>query len=184
MITFIGCEGPTGSDGPQGPQGAQGEQGPEGPAGEDGNANITIITLNNTEIEWEEGSHLGRVANTFSFTAEEVNQDVMESGTVIGYAKISDIWYPLPFNWENSSGSTRQYVLFSFALETINLFAYTSDGVIDPINITDYRFLVLTDASIPGKINNEDQSVLEKLKSAGVNVANYHEVMNYFGLED
>ena len=182
LFACEGPEGPQGPTGPTGPAGPTGATGPQGPAGEDGNANVTIVSLLYGDITWTVGSYLGRTANTFSFSENGVNQDIMDHGTVLGFCTLWDLWYAMPFTWENSTGTSRQYIFHAYSLNTITLFAYQTSGVLDPSLISQYRFLLITDNTITAaKGESVEKAIIEKLTKAGVDVTNYYEVMDYFG---
>jgi hypothetical protein len=197
LIAFAGlfsCEGPEGPAGPAGPKGdtgATGATGATGPAGQDGedgqngNANVSIISLLGQDIEWTEGDYLGRVANTYSFTNSAVNEDIINHGLVLGYCNIDNQWYNLPLIWEDLDGTSRQYILHTYSLNTITLFAYETTGFLDPTGIiTEYRFLLITDNTITvGKSSSSGKDINTKLAEAGVNTGDYYEVMDYFGLK-
>lgn len=187
IIGFFACEGPEGPEGPQGPQGPEGptgSTGPAGPAGEDGNANVTSVTLLEADITWTEGNYLGRTTNTFSFTESGVDQDIIDHGTVIGYCYLNPNWYILPFIWENAAGTSRQYVFHAYSLNTITLYAYMTSGVLDPNLISEYRFLLITDNTVTAaKGKSAEEAILSKLSKAGVDVNNYYDVIDYYGLE-
>ncbi len=181
-IFIISCEGPEGPVGPAGPQGSQGPAGPQGPAGEDGNANVSIISLSSDDITWTQSYYLGRTANLFTLDTAVVNQDIIDHGTVIGYLYLYS-WYPMPFTWENSSGSSRQYVLFNYKLNTINLYAYSTNGLLDPDAITEYRFMLITDNTVTSGRKAAGSSVLDALEDAGVDVSDYYAVCAYYGID-
>jgi len=183
IIGFFACEGPEGPEGPQGPQGPEGPTGATGPAGEDGNANVTMVTLLSTEITWTEGTYLGRTVNTFSFTESGVDQDIIDHGTVLGYCLLDPNWYIMPFTWENNAGTSRQYVFHAYSLNTITLYAYMTEGTLNPGLITEYRFLLITDNTVTAaKGESAEEAILSKLDKAGVDINNYYEVIDYYGL--
>ena len=82
--------------------------------------------------------------------------------------------------WENSGGTSRQYVLHSYALNTITLYAYQTGGVLNPSILSQYRFLIITDNTVT---KSSGQDIIDKLTNLGVDVNNYYELMDYFGLE-
>ena len=84
--------------------------------------------------------------------------------------------------WENTGGTGRQYILHSYALNSITLYAYQSSGVLDPSVLSHYRFIVITDNTVTKSVSS-GEAVLDKLINAGVDVNDYYEVMEYFGLE-
>jgi len=196
FAALMSCEGPEGPEGPAGPAGATGPAGPTGatgPAGQDGedgqdgqdgNANVTTISLLSTDITWIEGDYLGRPANVYALTNNAVNQDIIDHGTVLGYCYLNESWYFLPLTWEDLDGATRMYVLHSYSLNTIVLYAYETFGVLDPSGIEKYRFMLITDNTVTGaKGASSEEQILEKLNKAGVDVKDYYQVMDYFGVK-
>lgn len=189
LISCEGPEGPMGPSGPKGDTGATGAAGPAGPAGEDGedgNANVTTISLLTEDITWIEGEYLGRIANVFALTNTAVNEDIIDHGTVLGYCHIPLVgeWFQLPFTWEEFDGSARQYIVHTYSPNTITLYAFQTYDVFDPSAIDEYRFLLITDNTVTGaKGASAEENIIRRMTEAGVNVANYHEVMDYFGLK-
>jgi hypothetical protein len=185
IVGLFACEGPPGTpgaDGQDGTDGINGTDGADGADGADGNANVTIVSLMYGDITWTAGTYLGRTANTYSLTESAVNQDIIDHGTVLGYCFLNPNWYPLPFIWENSAGTSRQYTLHGYSLNTITLFSYQTSGVLSPNAISEFRFLIITDNTIT-KSASSGQEILDKLERAGVDVNDYYEVMDYFELD-
>jgi len=182
---LISCEGDTGPAGPAGTDGidgVDGVDGTDGTDGSDGNANVTIISLLGEDITWTEGSYLGRTTNIFTFDTTAVTQDIVDHGTVLGFCLISPLWYALPFSWENAAGTLRQYVFHTYSLDMINLYAYQTSGVLNPSALSEYRFLLITDNTVLTK-SSSGKNILSRMEQAGVDVTNYYDVMDYFGLE-
>jgi hypothetical protein len=182
---FISCEGDKGDTGPAGADGVDGidgVDGTDGTDGADGNANVIIISLLEEDITWTAGSYLGRTSNVFTLDTTAVTQDIVDHGTVLGFCTINPTWYALPFTWENAAGTSRQYVFHTYALDMINLYAYQTSGVLFPGAITEYRFLLITDNTVLTK-SSSGKNVLSRMEQAGVDVTNYYEVMDYFGLK-
>ncbi len=67
----------TGEDGADGIPGAAGQDGTNGTNGEDGNANVTSVLLENVSF----------VPGEKILTVTELNQDILDSGVVIGYLR-------------------------------------------------------------------------------------------------
>lgn len=181
---IFACEGPEGPQGPAGTNGIDGVDGVDGTDGADGNANVTTVNLSASSVVWTLGSYLGRDANMFSFTAAEVTQDVMDHGVVLGFCFFSTDWWSLPMTWESTGGTSRQYILHSYDLNTITLWAYQSSGVLTPSPsiLSQYRFLCITDNTVT-KSASSGSEIIERLTNLGVDVNDYYEVMDYFGLE-
>jgi len=180
-----GPQGPVGATGPTGAAGPAGATGPAGAAGEDGNANVKVISLLGTDITWLAGDFLGRIANTYSLANSAVNDDIINHGTVLGYCYMAEAWFPLPLTWEDIDGAMRQYIVHSYSPNTITLYAYQTDGVLDPTGaVEEYRFMLITDNTVTGsKGTSAKADILLKFIKAGVDVNNYYDVMNYFGLK-
>lgn len=187
IVGLFACEGPEGPQGlagPTGPTGPTGATGPQGPAGENGNANVTTVSLLYDDITWTAGSYLGRAANVFSLTESGVNQDIIDHGTVLGYFKLANVWHQLPWTWVYTGGIYAEYILHTYSLNTITLYAYQTDGVLDPSVVTEFRFLLITDNTVTApKGESAEKAIIEKLTKAGVDVTNYYDVMDFFGLE-
>ena len=180
IVGLFACEGPAGEDGTDGTDGIAGTDGADGADGADGNANVFTVTLLSSDITWTAGDYIGTAANTFSFTENTVNQDILDHGAVLGFCFFSANWWALPLTWENSGGTSRQYVLHSYALNTITLYAYQTGGVLNPSVISQYRFVIITDNTVT---KSSGQDILDKIEGAGVDVNNYYELMDYFGLD-
>ena len=182
-IAFSSCEGPEGPVGPQGAQGPAGPAGPTGPQGPNGNANVTIIQLAADTITWQAGNYFGRAANTFIINDNMVSQDIIDHGTVLGYGFLSGVWFPMPFIWEGSGGSSTQYLTFTYVLNEIRLYAYETSGVLNPTNVQEYRFMLITDNTVTSGRVAAGVSVMDELKNAGVDVNDYYAVCAYYGIE-
>jgi hypothetical protein len=196
LAGVFSCKGPKGDTGPVGPRGDKGDTGttgqtgPQGPAGQDGqdgqngNANVTIISLMSTDITWLEGYYLERIANVYAFDAPEVNDDIINHGTVLGFCYISEEWHSLPIVWEDTDGLTRAYVIHTYSPNTITLYAFQTGDVLDPSVIEEYRFLLITDNTVtPAKGLAPEGDILTRMAEAGVDVENYYEVLDYFGIK-
>ena len=65
------------------------------------------------------------------------------------------------------------------------LYAFQTGGVLDPTGaVEEYRFMLITDKTVTGgKGVSAEKDILSRLTEAGVDVNNYYEVMDYFGLK-
>jgi len=168
-----------------GDDGATGPAGTDGVDGEDGNANVTVIDLLATDFNWTADNFLTRPANVYTLTDTAVNQDIMDHGTVLAYCHFFvsgtfDEWMHLPFVYEE--GSVTLYINHTYKLNTINLYAYTSLVEWDPDpTIPEYRFMLITDNTVTGK-SAATASVLKELENAGIDVYDYYQVCDYYGI--
>ena len=180
------CKGPTGPEGPKGPKGdtgATGATGDTGATGANGNANVKSIVLLSSDITWIAGDYVGRAANTYSLVDTAVNNNIINHGCVLGYASVANEWFVLPFSWESDDGTLRQYLTFTYSFNTITLFAFETDGVMDPSGVDKYKFLLITDNTVmTGKGASAEKEIIAKLAKAGVDIKNYYSVMDYFGI--
>ena len=145
---------------------------------------MTTISLLYGDITWTAGTYLGRPANTFALTDNAVNQDIIDHGTVLGFFKMNNAWQSMPFSWENSDGTSREYILHTYSLNTITLYAYRTIGVLNPATISEFRFILITDNTVTGtKGTISDKDILSSLKEEGVDVNDYWQVIGYFDLE-
>jgi hypothetical protein len=171
VLVLAGCvtQGPPG---PAGPEGPGGPQGPEGPAGTDGNANVSVLSLPNADVTWASGTYVGRTSNVFTFDALDIDAALIDGGAVLGFVLFDGNWLPLPITWENSAGTTRQYITFTYALESITLYAYDTDGAISP-TATEYRFLLI----------REPELLTAAARAGYVDLTDLDAVVRHLGLE-
>ena len=180
---FIGCEGPegpVGQDGDTGLQGPQGEQGVQGDAGEDGqdgNANVTTVSF---DISEEFG------VTFIDLSVPELTAEFIENHVILGYVSSTatagvERWYQLP----SQASFVPFHIAFSYLLTLVSLdffdpsdySSYTLlEGQLDELRLV---FIEISDPSAKSQ-----NSVLEDLEAAGVDVRNYEEVAAYFGLEN
>jgi len=154
----------------------------KGDDGQDGNANVLTVKLQSSAITWTAGTYLARAANVFTLTEEHVDEDIIDHGTVLGYCYVAPQWIPLPFFWIGASAYLS--VTHTYELNKIHLYAYSQTGVIDPnAIITEYRFMLITDKTVM-KGASASQEILYNLRLAWVDVNNYYEVAEYFGVKE
>lgn len=161
-------------------KGDDGSAGEDGIDGTDGNANVTIIKLMETDMAWTLGTYITFSSNFFSYDTSAINQDIIDHGTVLGYAYLNtNLWLPLPWNY--STGPDDLNLAYSYMLNNVTLYAYASTGPW-PANamFSEYRFMLIVDNTV-GKSASKD-TILEELKNAGINANNYFEVCEYYGI--
>ncbi len=183
FVLFLGfaVSSCSGDDGADGVDGATGSIGTSGTNGTDGNANVTTISLPYEDITWTTGLFLGRTSNVFTLSESAVTQDIIDHGTVLGYAKLYDLWYPLPFTWENSAGSERQHITHTYSLNNITLYAYKTSGVLNPSVVSEFRFMLITDNTVTGR-SSSIENIINELAVANVDVNDYYAVCAYYGI--
>jgi len=175
------CSGEDGEQGIQGEQGEQGIQGPQGepgPAGADGNANVQTL-------EWDL-SQTPAGESVIPIIVPEFTPEVLQNNRLIAHLEINDgtdiLYFLLP-------GRVETYDLdigIQYGEELLGVWIYNADGtegawpaLPEGISVTLHITLVeISTDAMAGKNSVEDE-----LKKAGVNIADYHEVMEYYGLE-
>ena len=141
-----------------GEDGINGIDGVEGPAGLDGNANVTSVLLENISF----------VAGDKDLSVTELTQDILDNGVVIGYLRNSgeSTWFALPLSFGGFELFIQSIQLGSVTIRS----NYVGNG-------TDFRFVL-----IEANKSANNSSVFTDLKEAGVDINNFNEVMDYYGL--
>ncbi len=172
-----GEQGLQGEQGPQGEQGEQGEQGPIGPTGpvgqdgqngqdgQDGNANV--IASDWIPSDFSENT----VTFTFFTVEDEVfTQEILDSGTVLAYARDGVSTVPIPVVFDNKS----YYFIIPDALGEIRFIGRSVDGSPQSFGVfTDFRYVI-----IPS--NNTRSATAQTIDYKNMT---YYQVMDHFGLK-
>lgn len=175
LLAFIvafsfACSAEDGADGPAGPAGANGT---DGTNGADGNANVQVLTID---------------ATTFAGTSDDVvvpelTQDIVDNDVVIGYLTDDGTnWVPVPCPYDTYQFDFSVHVTLTsgyFSLDYGN-----SSGTSQSITAGDLQALkiVIIEATTAGRSSNTKQQVYSDLDQAGVNVNNYYEVCDFYGI--
>ena len=152
-----------GEIGPAGPAGPAGIDGIDGTNGENGNANVVSVLLEDQTIE--------NGTNTYDFP--ELTQSIFDTGVVLGYVKVSssDFWESLPL----AIAGDIALDIDKIEVERLTLLStFTQSGL-------NLRFIFIEGTSSTGKTSHI--SILDELKAAGVDINNYDQVIDYFGLD-
>ncbi len=170
-IAISSCKGDDGTDGAIGPAGTDGQ---------DGNANV--IYSNWIIPTWSAGSFYSVQVQEYYITTTELSLDVVNNGVVFMYWKnlYDDIW-TLP-----SSGLGGNLILdFTIAENSIHLYIFdelngTLPPTIPPSNV--FRYVIIP-GNIPSKNSSDSQKeILTELENAGVNVNDYYDICDYYGI--
>lgn len=176
-----GAAGEQGLQGNQGGQGAAGEQGPQGPQGEhgqDGNANVR-------KLEYDL-SLTAAGENVIQLFEPEFTPETLQNNTLIAHLELdtgNKLLYFLVPGWVESFELD-----FGIYYEEglLGVFLYNANGTLGawpdvPNNVSVILHITMVQIS-PDALAGKN-SVAQDLKKAGVDIANYHEVMKYYGLE-
>lgn len=212
-LTIIGCskDGDVGAIGPQGPQGEQGIQGIEGEQGikgDPGNANVKHYDIIVSNTDWSANLHFGASNEYRYYTVPadstggiELYNFYNEGNIVLAYAKPNyasdsgrgtaiNITKLLPYIGMVSTSTEKFGLLIEQQANTNRLLlaktinGYEPDRIPDedvPTTI-DFRIVLIESSNAVSEIAGK-ASLLNNLKSSGVDVSNYNAVMNHFGLE-
>ena len=154
-----------------------GDDGAVGPAG-----NANVIYSEWIVPTWSAGSFYGVAVQEYNITTTNLTQDVIDYGVVLMYWKnaSSYIWQ-LP-----SSGLGGNIIIdFSFSENTLHLYIFdevngTLPSAIPSSNVFRY---VLIPGNIPGNNSSDSQTeIITELKTAGVDIDDYHGVCDYYGI--
>lgn len=173
-----GEQGVQGKDGPQGEQGPQGVQGEQGEPGEDGNANVQKLTWDLSQTPAGE--------NIIPINVPEFTPEVLQNNTLIAHLEISDdtdsFYFLLPGRVETFDLD----IGIQYGEDLLAVWIYNGDGtegawpaLPEGVSVT----LHITMAEISTDALAGKNSIEDELKNAGVDIANYLEVMKYYGLE-
>ncbi|WP_234572219.1 collagen-like protein [Rhodohalobacter sp. 614A] len=165
LIVISSCEGPTGETGPEGPEGPKGEQGDQGPQGPMGNANVkqyifdghdftlsTDMVLEFTDIPFEEFEE--------SMWLVYINVqyfDGKEFYAVPGFGELGLSYYQV------------MYSSFETASQTIRVQLISGPGEI-------YNGVFVFQIPSSSTMDMQSKSLPE-----GLDLSDYHAVLNYFG---
>ncbi len=167
-----GEKGDTGATGPAGPKG---ESGTDGENGEDGNANVRVFKYDLSKLS------LG----PFTQKIPEITADVLENDLILGYIKTNDRENsPIPTTRAKIAGRSDVDVAVNIEIGKYHysLHRTGSSGylLVPEGSMEELKIIIARSSSILGK--SSQQNMLTQLKNAGVDVNDYHEVMDYFGL--
>ncbi len=138
------------------------EDGADGADGADGNANVTSVQINGVSF----------IDGETSYSVSELTQDILDNGVVISYFRDSgaSTWFALPLSLSG----------FEVFIQSIQLGTITIRANYNASNI-DFRFVLIEASNKSAGLTK--QGVFNELKAAGIDVNNYNEVMDYYGLD-
>ena len=179
-FTATSCvKGDKGDPGINGVDGIAGQNGTNGANGTDGNANV--IASGWTDINFS-ASWDGNDEASFVIADENITEEVVDTYALLGFTRFSSS--------SSTSASAMPFISLGQQYEIHNAMrvgnyvvnAFVNDEIARPVPPTNHqvRYVLIAPSSTTGKSSTPS---LEQMKSDGVNVNNYKEVMDYFGLE-
>lgn len=200
--TKEGPEGPAGEQGISGQDGLDGMDGADGQNGTngtDGNANIQsgTVILNNEDWEWlgirywffTSEAAINKFTRSAELTIPEISQDIYDNGLVLVYLKVQQSYRPLPIIWDRGDYNT--HIEFEYNNESLILhYFFDRTGNTFPPNLETYdirsdifKYIIIQGNPITGKSTVSKDIILQKMVKAGVDVNDYKQVADYFGLD-
>ncbi len=179
ITAFASCTGEMGPAGPAGADGINGTNGTDGADGTDGNANVTASDW--ITPTW---SATNAIYGKYDYSDEAFTSDIMNTGVVLSYADwtgLGQFVYALPFSYDDS-GSGIVSINFSIIPGGIEWW-YSAESDYTPNVNAKLRYIIIP-ASTSNKSANPQQEILYNLDKAGVDVTNYYQVTDYFGLKN
>ncbi len=170
LIFSVACEG---EEGAIGPAGIDGINGIDGTDGQDGNANVNTYTYDLSTM----------TGSIWQINAPQLTQDVLDNDGILCYVRRSNIYYPVPGTAFNDE------IKVNLVLNASWLYFYNrmSGANITPtVGTYDLFKLVIIESSSTssGRTSySPTQRIQNELENAGVDINNYEDVMDYYGLE-
>lgn len=172
-VAFTSCDAEDGMDGAQGEQGI---------AGQDGNANVTAVTVAPFP-SWTAGVFLGQAANFVEIAEPLLSTEVVDDALVLVYFQLfsENTWFPMAYAFPYNGGGG-EIITYTYAPDLITIYALSSTG---PLNadITKLRYFIIPTSDAAGRSVSSRDAKIAALKSAGVDINNYHEVAAYYNLK-
>ena len=174
FVLFLGfaISSCTGDDGADGQDGIEGAAGADGQDGQDGNANVQTLTY---DISAEIGSEI-------QTPVPEFTQSVLDNDVILWYLKADIIYYAIPGAVDGGN-----YLARCFAIENASYVRFVNwDGTNHTIPVGYYDTLkIIIIKSTSGRSmgsDNSQQEILTELKNAGIDINDYYDVCDYYGI--
>jgi len=203
-IAFVACEGPQGDPGPigpqgdQGPQGIQGSQGEQGPAGTDGtdgaDGNANVQTYIYQSPSW---NNTGAALDIDM--ADVLTDDILENDVILSYVKHTGrnmvasipgaVWIGFYRNYAVFVGNSvsSDPGIFTFRIVSLEMDgSFTPNANLAPVDWVKIIIIESTNTTTStgnGRIMSPQEAIYDELKKAGVDINNYHDVLEYYGLD-
>jgi len=170
FVLFLGvaissCKGDDGTDG------IDGATGPAGADGQDGNANVQTLTY---DISTESGYGI----NT---SVPELTQSVLENDVILSYLKShNNLFFSIP----GTVGSS----IVAGAVSTVGVFGisfHNWDGTgynLPAGTFTTLKIVIIESSSKNAGNKNPQEEIYTELKNAGVDINDYYDVCDYYGI--
>ncbi len=167
FVLFLGfaitaCSGDDGDTGPAGADGIDGQD------GQDGNANVQTFVFNNPT--WS--------GSSMALAVPAITQEVLDNDQVLGYW-LAGGW------WKSTNGPYLTGILSDTHYSGgFAIVAHEYDGSFDntPPTIEKLKILITKSSSTTSTNGNGKSSIYNELENAGIDINNYYDVCNYYGI--
>lgn len=171
LIFGVACDG---DDGATGPAGTTGANGTDGTDGQDGNANVLTYTFDTS-------AENGQI---WDITATQLTQDVLDNDAILAYLRRGTSYYPTP---GTSFGDEIKLIFLPDTAQFLFYDRMSGANLTPSVGTYDlFKMVIIESSSTTAGKNNltsPTQQVYNELANAGVDVNNYEDVMDYYGLE-
>ncbi len=175
ITAFVSCNGEIGPAGPAGADGTDGIDGTDGTDGQDGNANVTASAW--ITPTW---SATNSTYGQYDYTEAAVTTDFMNTGVVLSYTDwtgLGQFVFALPYTFQDGGTVSINFDMQPGKIE----WWFQADHNYTPNAGAKFRYVLIPAST--SKSANPQQEILYNLDRAGVDVNNYYQVMDYYGLE-
>jgi len=173
-VAITSCKGDDGADGADGIDGSAGADGLDGNDGNDGNANVQTLTY---DISTESGIE-------FSVSVPEITQSVIDNDVVLSYVLSAANWsYPIP-----GPGIAGAHLIRNYFNSTFYSLGFKNwDGTNLDMTAGQYttlKLIIIESTGSKSAGNNTAQvEIYTELKNAGVDINDYQDVCDYYGIK-
>jgi hypothetical protein len=188
-IAFVSCKGDQGDPGPQGQTGVQGPTGPTGttgpagpagpvgPQGVTGNSNVKSFTASVAVADWANVEVPGIGTSTTSTwgAASLLNDLITADKAVLAYVISGENKYSLPISLSKEINGSVEALQYSYKTGQVNLYYKSQTALFG--GSTSYA----PDRALEFKIVVIAETLASAMKTAGISLTDYDQVMNYLG---
>ena len=162
---FVSCKGEIGPVGPAGVDGTDGE---------DGNANV--ISSDWISPTW--GGAMPIHYGHYKYLTDDISQEIINTGVILSYFDLlGDASKVVFMPYTNVYLTIYNYTLYVGEIE----WWFYSQMAITPSTVARFRYVIIPSSG--NKSADSKHAIYDELENAGIDINNYYEVMDYYGLD-
>ncbi|MBM1105700.1 collagen-like protein [Aurantibacter crassamenti] len=170
-----GADGTDGIDGVDGADGIDGVDGTDGVDGADGNANVETYVFDTSDV----------AGTIISLSVPAITQTVLDNDVILSYiAASNNFTYQTPGGGPTGDYITRAYEEVGNFYINFHNWDGTSYSIVAGDILAVKLIIIESSNTIAGKQSSSKQTVLNELANAGVDVDDYHAVLDYYELNN